>query len=179
MLKKVGCALCKRSAILGLALVLSTSSAVIASDTNSGCQSVKIQSAHEDNVKVQDIDKIVIGDMAFTVKSVCESQKNGYKTASEGKKLVGINLIVENNGTKEQQMTSVMMFKLIDSKKQKYSIALPEGPDSLNGLLAPKASMSGSIWFEVPKEETQFQLVIRPSMPEQQTGTLDINTSDI
>lgn len=115
-----------------------------------------------------------INNMVFTLNSVSASKSNQYRTAAEGNKLVCINLTVTNQGTKQEQLTSIMMFKLYDKTGKNYNIVLPEGPDSINGLLSPGQSKTGTVWFEVPQGLNQFELHIRPSMMSQETGILAI-----
>lgn len=121
---------------------------------------------------------IRINNLIFTVNNVSESKSNQYKTASEGNKLVCVNLKVTNDSTTQEQLTSIMMFKLYDKNGNIYNIVLPEGPDSINGLLSSDESKDGTVWFEVPKGINSFDLYIRPSMMSQETGILDIEIGE-
>ncbi|SHI44106.1 DUF4352 domain-containing protein [Lutispora thermophila] len=114
--------------------------------------------------------------LVFTINGVSESKSNKFKTASEGNKLVCINLKVTNDGVKQEQLTSKMMFKLYDDKRNIYNIVLPEGTDSINGLLSAGESKEGTVWFEVPKKINKFELCIEPPRMSQKKGMLDIET---
>jgi len=128
----------------------------------------------EEIIEPEKTSGIRVNNLVFTVNSVSGSKSNQFKTASEGNKLVCINLEVTNDGTRQEQLTSIMIFKLYDNSGNIYNIVLPEGSDSINGLLSPGESKKGTVWFEVPKEANRFELCIRPSMMSQETGIIDI-----
>jgi uncharacterized protein DUF4352 len=121
---------------------------------------------------------IKIGDLVFSVQKVIESNKNQYRTASKENKLLCIDLNIENKGTEEEQITAIMVFKLLGKNNVQYNIVLPEGNDSVNGIVYPNKAVAGKIWFEVPKESSSYELHIRPSMMNEEIAIINIKHVD-
>lgn len=126
----------------------------------------KIKSA---SIVNKDIDKIF-----FDIKKVSLTEYNGNIKAEEGYDFLDIELLIKNNGKYNQQITSIMIFKLFDEKGNSYNIALPE-KKGVNGLLAPKNKIDGKITFKVREGEKKFRLEIKPWVTKSIKKYVDIN----
>lgn len=120
---------------------------------------------------------IEIEDIVFTIDEINIEEENQFRKAREGNQFLNINMIVENKGLKETQMTSIMVFKLFGKDGTCYNIVLPEGKDGINGLLPSGAKIKGKVCFEVPENIEDFQLGIKPSVMSEMK-IIEINTED-
>ena len=146
----------------------------IAADTGRINADVNLDSQPGIVVEVKQLGEVEVGNCKFTIKNVSESNDNGIRKAQAGHKFLCINLIVENYAAKEQQITSVMVFTLKGSNNKQYNVAVPEGLDSINGLVPAKAAVSGNIWFEVPQDEKLLRLNIHHTLQEKQADSVGI-----
>lgn len=166
-----------------IAISALTMSIIMASKVGTRINTVKAEE-NKSNMQISNKEtfnstkSVKIGDLVFSVQKVSESNKNQYRTASKGNKLLCIDLNIENNGTEEEQITSIMTFKLFGKNNVQYNIVLPEGNDSVNGIVSPNKAVSGKIWFEVPKENSSYELQIRPSMMNEEIGIINIKLVD-
>jgi hypothetical protein len=118
---------------------------------------------------------IKINDLTFTIDEIKTSQFNQYKEPAEDNHFLYIDLTVENKGTKQEAMTSIMMFRLSGNNDDVYNMVLPEPADeSINGLLNPGDTMSGKVCFQVPKDIKEFNLEIQPSMIDKKRETVNL-----
>lgn len=143
-------------------------------------KNIDFNKENEENTKSEDYvigESIQIKDLIFTIHGMNVSEGNQFKNAEEGNQFLNIDMTVENKGSKETPMTSIMMFKLFGKDGTGYNMALPEGKDSINGLLPSGGKMKGKVCFEVPENIENFQLGIKPSVTSEMK-IIEINNED-
>lgn len=117
--------------------------------------------------------EVQIATLAFKLESASIESVKKPGAEDEGYKLLNLELSVKNNGTKEEQLTSVMAFKLTDIDGQAYNIVLPE-EQGLNGLIKPQGELEGKISFKVKAEKKDFKLEIKPWITMSKKAYIDI-----
>lgn len=77
---------------------------------------------------------------------------NQFETAKEGKRLAAVEFQLKNNGSKAEQISTLMQFKLKDATNAQYGAGFfapdPKFPD---GELAPGDTARGFVSFEIPQ----------------------------
>lgn len=114
--------------------------------------------------KIGDIVKA--GDVYFKVNSVKEiAPSSDFIKPKDGHIWYAVDITVENKSNAAVQMSSLMMFKLVDSEGYSYDLTIgPEVKGSLDGELGAGRKMSGEIPFEIPKDSKELELEIDPTL---------------
>lgn len=110
-------------------------------------------------------DTVEAGDYIFTVNSVREDKGGDFLKPDEGNIYYIIDATVENKGDKSINVSSLLMFTLIDEEGYTYDITF--GPDTkgqLDGEIAPGRKLRGELAFEIPADATGLELEIDPSL---------------
>lgn len=110
-------------------------------------------------------DNINFDKVVYTVNGVRDSAGNEFEKPKEGSKFILIDITIENKSDKTQNISSMLMFKLLDSKAFNYNPTfISDQKGSLDAEITVSAKLRGEIAFEVPKEETQLKLDVDPSI---------------
>jgi len=110
-------------------------------------------------------DAVKMGDLIFTVLGVREVKAKDIIKPQEGKKWIAVELEIQNQGSKSQAISTLLMFKLVDSDGYKYSIGLvPDLKGQLDGELASGRKVRGEVGFEIPKNAKGLELIIEPNV---------------
>ena len=93
------------------------------------------------------------------VRSLAQDSK-GFTKASEGKEFFLVDCTVENISDKEQSISSMLMFKVVDKEGQSYNQSIfTEANGQLDGSVAPTRKIKGEYCVEVPTGKTGLELV--------------------
>ncbi len=124
-------------------------------------------------------EQVKIGELNFTVHGTKVAESNEFRKPSEGNQFLYVDLTVENKGSKQAQMTSIMTFSLVGKDGKCYNIVLPEEEESLNGLLESGDKMRGKVCFEVPENTHEFELEIKPAVVKAENVIIDIKAEEV
>ncbi|AFS79203.1 membrane protein [Gottschalkia acidurici 9a] len=161
--------------VLGLALVAcgrdSTPEKVDNPDVENQSQSEESPKTEVFNIG----DTIKMGDLQFTVHETRTSKGGDFIKAPEGIKYVYINTTVENTGSEEEAISSVMMFKLVDLEGTSHNIAIVEdAKGQVDGSLGAGRKVKGELVYKVPEDQNEFELEINPSLTGKGIGVVKI-----
>lgn len=110
-------------------------------------------------------DTVKAGDSNFTVNGVREVKGNEFIKPKSGNIYYAVDVTVENTGNEALNVSSLLMFKLIDADAISYDVTIgPETKGSLDGEVAPTRKMRGELLFEIPKKAKGLELEIDPSV---------------
>ncbi|WP_407312670.1 DUF4352 domain-containing protein [Desulfosporosinus sp. SB140] len=109
-----------------------------------------------------------IGDLQYTINGIRTSEGNSKNVIlpKEGNTYLLINLMIENKGTSDVEVRSLVGFKLKDKfgRKQAFSMgAFLAVNHEMNGTIATGGKMTGEIGYEVVNEPQTFELIITPN----------------
>jgi hypothetical protein len=122
-------------------------------------------------------DTVKMGDLQFTVNGVRVSEGKTFKP-DEGNVYLMVDITVENIGSEEESVSSLLMFKLVDKDGMGYDLAISDDQQGqLDGSLAAGRKMKGEITYEVPKTINAFELEIDPSLFGDGIAVFDITLS--
>jgi len=110
-----------------------------------------------DTVKMDKID--------ITLNSVHLDKGSEFMKPESGKKWVVFDATVKNNSQETVAMSSILMFKAVDSKG--YSGEMSIGADtkgSLDGELGPGRVMSGQLAYEFDTAEKNLEFIFEPNV---------------
>ena len=141
------------------------SSSTIAAESST--QSAEIESTQPASVtetfKIGDVVKA--GEAQFTVNSVREDNGNEFMKPKDGNVYYVVDVTVENKGSESLAVSSLMMFKLVDSEGYSQDITVgPETKGSVDGEVSPGRKLRGELAFEISKEAKGLELEIDPSL---------------
>ena len=89
--------------------------------------------------------------MKFTVNSVRDAVGASISKSKPGQKYLLINATVENRGQKQEPISSIFLFALVDNKNKEYErVITTEKKGSLDQNLDPGKKFQGKISLEVP-----------------------------
>lgn len=110
---------------------------------------------------------ISLGKYRFTVNGVRNAVGDSISKPKPGKKYLIINATVENQGQKQEPLSSIFLFALTDSTNQKYKrVITTEAKGNLDSNLDPGKKLQGEIAFEVPNDAKNLLLVLRGDLIE-------------
>lgn len=105
------------------------------------------------------------GGVAFTVNSVKESSGSEFIKPKEGSIYYLIDTTVENKSNEAKNVSSLLMFKLVDSDGYSYNVTIgPETKGQVDGEIAAGRKLRGELAFEIPKDAKGLELEIDPSL---------------
>ena len=124
-------------------------------------------------------DTFNLGDLRYKVNSVriSEGGSNQFMQPEEGNVFLLIDMTVENQGSEEATVSSMMSFKLVDKdgRSQDFSIsALAEAEGKMDATLAPGRKVTGELGYEVVKGPQTFELEITSGPVNGEMGFVEI-----
>lgn len=110
-------------------------------------------------------DSVKAGNLIFTVNSTRTDEGSDFIKPKDGHIYHIVDVTVENAGDKSETVSSLMMFKLLDSDGYNYSVTFgPETKGSVDGEISPGRKIRGELVFEIPEEATGLELQIDPTV---------------
>lgn len=110
-------------------------------------------------------DSAKAGDLVFTVNSVRVDEGSDLLKPAEGNIYYIVDVTVENTGSQSETVSSLLMFKLLDSDGYSYDITFgPETKGQLDGEVSPGRKLRGELVFEIPKDAKGLELEIDPTL---------------
>ncbi|SHJ05888.1 DUF4352 domain-containing protein [Desulfosporosinus lacus] len=107
-----------------------------------------------------------IGNLQYRINDIRTSDVSGYdRSAREDNTYLFINLTIENQGSTDIEVRSMIGFKLTDlfGKKQNSSIkAIPVFKDAIDGTIKAGGRMTGELGYEVLNRTQTFNLMVIP-----------------
>lgn len=119
----------------------------------------------------------VFDKLKFTATEITESTGEEFYFPSEGKVFVGIKFTIENISSKEQDVSSILLFdSYCDDIKVEYSLLANTVFDgTIDGTLAPGKKMVGYYTVEVPKEWNTIELEVKQNWLSNNSATFMFN----
>jgi hypothetical protein len=106
-----------------------------------------------------------MGNLQFTVNGVRTSKGNDFIKPKDGNVYLYVSVTVENTGSSEEVVSSLMIFKLVDKEGVSHDIALAvDANGQVDGSLAAGRKMKGELTYEVPKNVKDYELEINPTL---------------
>jgi hypothetical protein len=131
----------------------------------------KIKKESSSKITTQKNKKFKIGDninlnkVTYTVNGTRESEGIEFQKPKEGNKYFLVDVTIENKSTETKTISSILMFKLLDSKAYNYGITFfTDQKGSLDGEISAGGKLRGEVTFEIPKIEVNLELDIDPSI---------------
>lgn len=110
-------------------------------------------------------DTVKTKDFNITVNKVEISNEEKTLKPADGNEFLKVNITVENTSDKLQSISSVMMFKIMDSKGKAYDQAFTDDKNEpLIGDIEPKEKITGEYIVEVPKGINGLKLDFNSSL---------------
>ncbi|MCB8815496.1 DUF4352 domain-containing protein [Desulfosporosinus shakirovi] len=107
-----------------------------------------------------------IGNLQYRISGIRTSDGSGYdKSARKDNTYLFINLTIENQGSNDIEVRSMIGFKLTDlnGEKQKSSIkAIPAFKNAIDGTIKAGGRMTGELGYEVLNSAQSFDLTVIP-----------------
>ena len=108
-------------------------------------------------------ERVEMGEFVITVNSVKDSQGSEFLKPAAGHVYKIVDCTIENLSDEAEVISSLMMFKMADSKGYNYNVTIADSSKpSLDGELGPGRKMRGEIAFEVPTDATGLELIFEP-----------------
>jgi hypothetical protein len=122
-------------------------------------------------------DEIKFDNVIYKVNSVKTSKGSEFnKPTKSGHIFYVVDTTVENKSDKSVTVSSLLMFKLIDSQGYSYNIVInTDAKGQVDGEIQSGKKLRGELSFEVPETEKKFELDVDPSVFG--TGKFTINLS--
>ncbi len=134
-----------------------------ANDTTSGIEHFNIN------------DTVKTGDLDFSVNGMRTSDGSSFSKPDEGNQFLIVEVTINNNGGESENISSMMMFKLVDNEGISYNQSImADTKGSVDGELGAGRKMRGEIAYEVPKNISKFELEITPNLMEDELIVFDI-----
>jgi len=156
-------------------MVIVIISIVIIAISEGSIEPVKSVGAQIEPVKISKVEKGVkiykIGDAVkwrnyiFKVNSVRKDLGGGFLKPKKGYIYYIVDVTVENKSNESFAVSSLLMFKLVDSEGYSYNVTF--GPDTkgqLDGDIRPGRKLRGELAFEIPNKAKGLELEIKPSV---------------
>lgn len=120
-----------------------------------------------------------IGDLQYKVNSVRVSNGNANRVESpkSGRTFLLIDLTIENQGSRDVEVRSMMGFKLydMDGRKQSFSMSAAQAVScAMDGTIQAGGTMTGELGYEVLTEVQTFRLAITPNLFSSKTAIVEI-----
>ncbi|HHT53933.1 MAG TPA: DUF4352 domain-containing protein [Clostridiales bacterium] len=110
-------------------------------------------------------DSVKAGNLIFTVNSTRTDEGSDFIKPKDGHIYHIVDVTVENAGDKSETVSSLMMFKLLDSDGYNYSVTFgPETKGAVDGEISAGRKLRGELVFEVPEDATGLELEIDPTV---------------
>ena len=124
-------------------------------------------------------DKIKFDNVIYTVNSVETSVGSEFNEPMKDKHVFYIvDITVENKSDETVTISSILMFKLVDSQGYNYNITFnTDTRGQVDGEIQSGEKLRGQLSFEVPKNEKKFKLDIDPSIFGSGKFSVDLSNS--
>lgn len=110
-------------------------------------------------------DTIELGKFKITVNEVKTTNGSDFIKPQEGNEFLYVDATVENISDKEQTVSSVLMFKVVDKDGRAMKQTIVENANGqLDGTIGPGRKMTGEYVVEVPKDATGLELQFDSSL---------------
>ncbi|UYC93795.1 DUF4352 domain-containing protein [Clostridium perfringens] len=121
-------------------------------------------------------DTIQTKDFKITVNKVETSEGGEFVKPKDGNEFIKADITIENISKEEQNVSSMIMFKVVDKDGRSYNQAIVEDQNGqLDGKVAPGRKMTGEYVVEVPKGATGLQLEFDSSLLNSGQVIVDLN----
>lgn len=168
----------------GLVVLLS---AIVISGALVGCgsdtpkkvedQNQKQEQQQESKVETFKVgDTIQTKDFKITVNKVETSEGGEFVKPKDGNEFIKVDITIENTSKEEQNVSSMIMFKVVDKDGRSYNQAIVEDQNGqLDGKVGPGRKLTGEYVVEVPKGATGLQLEFDSSLLTSGQVIVDLN----
>jgi len=122
-------------------------------------------------------DTFKLGDLQYKINSVRVSAGGDYGKPKDGNTFLLIDTTVENQGTEDAIVSSMMSFKLVnkEGRSQDYSISALMGANGkMDGTLAAGRKITGELGYEVSKTAQTYELEIISDQINSEIGIVEI-----
>lgn len=123
-------------------------------------------------------DTIQLKDYKVTVNGIrtVTQDNSGFIKAEEGKEFFLVDCTVENTSDKDQTVSSIMMFKIVDKDGRSFDQSLfTDGNGQLDGTVGPGRKISGEYCVQVPQGQTGLELEFNSSLINNQQIVVNLN----
>jgi hypothetical protein len=129
-------------------------------------------------------DTFKIGDLQYTLNSVRTSNGNANcdKSPKYGKTFLLLDLTIENQGSADAEVRSMIGFKLYDKdgRNQAFSMSAAQAVKcAMDGTITAGGKMTGELGYEVLKGDQTFKLVIFPNPFSSKTALVEIQINGL
>lgn len=165
--------------VLLSAMVISGALVGCGSDTPKKVEDQNQKQEQQQESKVETFkvgDTIQTKDFKITVNKVETSEGGEFVKPKDGNEFIKADITIENISKEEQNVSSMIMFKVVDKDGRSYNQAIVEDQNGqLDGKVAPGRKMTGEYVVEVPKEATGLQLEFDSSLLTSGQVIVDLN----
>lgn len=165
--------------VLLSAMVISGALAGCGSDTPKKVEDQNQKQEQQQESKVETFkvgDTIQTKDFKITVNKVETSEGGEFVKPKDGNEFIKADITIENTSKEEQNVSSMIMFKVVDKDGRSYNQAIVEDQNGqLDGKVAPGRKMTGEYVVEVPKGATGLQLEFDSSLLTSGQVIVDLN----
>ncbi|MDB8789329.1 DUF4352 domain-containing protein [Romboutsia sp. 1001216sp1] len=110
-------------------------------------------------------DTIELDKFKITVNEIKTTNGSDFIKPQEGNEFLYVDATVENISDKEQTVSSVLMFKVVDKDGRAMKQTIVENANGqLDGTIGPGRKMTGEYVVEVPKDATGLELQFDSSL---------------
>lgn len=135
-------------------------------DIANGTQTFSTQSAPEASKTFKVGDTFSVDDLQLTINNLADVEPNEFIKPKDGNKFIVVNITFENKGTRDKFVNSTD-FKVLGPDGTQYSFsgeaAVASNMEFKIESLMPGAKVTGSAFFEIPKDQTGFKMYFKPS----------------
>lgn len=165
--------------VLLSAMVISGALVGCGSDTPKKVEDQNQKQEQQQESKVETFkvgDTIQTKDFKITVNKVKTSEGGEFVKPKDGNEFIKADITIENISKEEQNVSSMIMFKVVDKDGRSYNQAIVEDQNGqLDGKVAPGRKMTGEYVVEVPKGATGLQLEFDSSLLTSGQVIVDLN----
>lgn len=122
-------------------------------------------------------DTFKLDNIQYKVNSVRVSNGSEYVKPKNGNTFLLIDITVENQGSEDAPVSSIMSFKLVDKdgRSQEFSIsALMEAKGKMDGTITPGRKVTGELGYEILKAAQTYELEIISNPINPKIGIVEI-----
>ncbi|OAB43373.1 DUF4352 domain-containing protein [Paenibacillus glacialis] len=105
-------------------------------------------------------DAVTFNDLIITLNSAKDHKGNDFQKPADGKVFKVVDVTIENKGTKEAPISSIINTSMVDSDGYKYTIALATFVENqLDGSVPAGRKLRGQVAFEIPKDAPGLEFI--------------------
>lgn len=133
------------------------------------------------NEKKTAFEKVELLGMEFQVTEISRTSSNGVKESEDGRMFICVGMDIKNNNNVREYVLSVMNFSLTNENGQWFNVVMPEGTDTVNGIIPAGGNRTGKVYFDVDENTEDFILSFRnrSRMVDDKKLKFHINSEDI